>query len=177
MLFLCLGTFAIDPGIAFNKAAAHYGNLIAPGVLDGYEIPQVPDLHPDPTPLLIAGQSDYCPNPTKRRSRLKRSQKSCQWQQFRVTPPMTGSFLSPSTEKKTVPVTQTTPWTQTEDPVLNIETPMKLSDEEKCFQYQTMKTPVCCPGFPVFESPAITVAPVHGCKLLFPSPLTDMRNT
>lgn len=77
--------------------------------------------------------------------------------------------MSPSTEMKTSPVPPTTPETQTEEPMLDIQTLMKLSDEEKCFQYEKMKTPVCSSGFPTYTSPAITIFPVHECRLLFSS--------
>lgn len=152
---LCLGAFAIDIGIPSNDAAALDGNPIWSEIFEGGEINQVLDLQPDPTPLLIAGQSDDCSNPTRRRSRFKRDQTSCQFQQFRVTPPKTGNILSPSTEKQTSPVTPTTPGAQTL---------MKLSDRDKCFQYEKMKTAVCTPGFPDHESPASVVSPAHECK-------------
>lgn len=168
-LFLpCLGSFAIGSEIVSDNAAELGGNLIASGILEGGETVQGPDLQPDPTPLLIAGQSEYCFNPTKRRSRLKRDQTSCQSQQFRVTPPKTGNLLSPSSEMETSPVTPTAPGTQTKESMLDIQTLMKLSDEEKCFQYEKMKTAVCSPGFPIYASPAITVFPVRECRLLFP---------
>lgn len=168
LFLVCLGSIAIGSEIVSDNAAGLDGNLIASGILEGGETVQVPDLQPDPTPLLIAGQSEYC-NPTKRRSRLKRDQTTCESQQFRVNPPKTGNLLSPSTEMKTSPLTPTTPETQTEEPMLDIQTLMKLSDEEKCFQYEKMKTPVCSPGFPTYTSPAITVFPVHECRLLFSS--------
>lgn len=164
LLLLCLGASAIDSGIVSDNAAGSGVNLIAPGILEAGETVQFPELGPDPTPLLIAGQSEYCSNPTKRRSRLKRDQTSCQSQQFRVTPPKTGNFLSPSTERRQSPVTPSTPGTKLEEPVLDIEKIMKLSDEDKCSQYQKMKTPACSPGFPAFESPAIIIIPVHQCR-------------
>lgn len=164
LLFLCFGAFAIDFGIASNNAAALDGNPISSMILEGGEIIQVRDLQPDPTPLLIAGQSDDCSNPIKRRSRSKRDQTLCQFQQFRVSPPKTGNILSPSTEKQTSPVTPITPGTRTEEPLLHIQTLMKLSDKDKCFQYEKMKTAVCTPGFPDHESPASVVSPAHECK-------------
>lgn len=152
LLLLRLRAFAIDSGIASDNAAGFDDDLIASGILEGGEIAQVPDLQLEPTPLLIAGQSEDCSNPTRRRSRLKRDQTSCQLQQFRATPPKIGDLLSPSTGRKTSPLTPTTPETQTEESALNVETMMKLFDEEKFFQYEKMKTSVCSPGFPVYES-------------------------
>lgn len=124
LLLLCLGAFAIDFGIAFPPIMLD-GNQISSRILERGEIIQVLDLQPDPTPLLIVGQSDDCSNPIRRRSRFKRDQTFCQFQQFRVTPPKTGNVLSPSTEKQTSPVTPTTPGTRTEEPLILMQTLMK----------------------------------------------------
>ncbi len=164
LLLLSHRMIAMSFDISSNDAVNLNLDRIESWTPDDGNVVQVPA-----APLITADQiQDYCSNPTRRRSRLKRGKTFCDLPQLRLTLPQTENLLNPFSQK-TTPAAGSTPTTEgnkLEQPVIHLEQLMKLSDKEKCRRYDETgeDIPICSPGIPAIDSPSPWVIPCHACK-------------